>query len=121
MATKRKLHLQEVARATARHVRMSPQKLRLTVDLIRGKQIESALQILQFAGTRGAQVTIKLLKSAIANAREKGGVDVDTLWVSAGYVDPGRTMKRIMARAQGRADQIMKRSSHMTLVVGQKG
>ena len=120
MATKRKMQMKEVARASVKHVRISPQKLRLIVDLIRGKQIEPALQILQYSGKKGARIAGKLLKSAIANAKEKGGVDVDTLWVAAGYVDTGRTMKRIMARAQGRADRVHKRSSHITLVVGEK-
>ncbi len=120
MATKFKMHMKEVARASVKHVRISPQKLRLVVDMIRGMQIEPALQVLQFSSNKGAAMALKLLKSAVANAKEKGGIDVDALWVSAIFVDAGRTMKRIMPRAQGRADQIHKRSSHMTVVVGEK-
>ena len=112
--------MKEVARASVKHVRMSPQKLRWVIDMIRGKQIEPALQILQLSSTKGGKIAAKALKSAIANAKEKGGVDVDSLWVSGVYVDTGRTMKRIMARAQGRADQILKRASHLTVVVGEK-
>lgn len=112
--------MKEVATATVRHVRISPQKLRLVINLIRGKQVDSALQILQFSPKKGSRIAMKLLQSAIANAKDKAGADVDNLWIKGGYVDMGRTIKRIMARAQGRADQIHKKSSHMTIVLGEK-
>ncbi|RIL05067.1 MAG: 50S ribosomal protein L22 [Proteobacteria bacterium] len=101
-----------------RHVRIAPQKARLLVNLIRGKQVDAALKTLQFVPKKGARIVTKLLKSAISNAREAGS-DVDALWVSAGYVDSGRTIKRFMPRARGSANAIRKRSSHITVVLGQ--
>ncbi len=109
-----------VTKATLSHARISPQKARLVVDLIRGKQIEPALQILQFSPKKAAVLCTKLLRSAISNAKEHGGIDLDDLWVLGGQVDMGRTMKRWMPRAQGRATPIRKRSSHITLTVGER-
>jgi len=106
--------------ATLGSARISPQKARLVIDLIRGKQIEPALQILQFSPKKAAVMCSKLLRSAISNAKEHGGVDLDDLWVLAGHVNMGKTMKRWMPRAQGRATPIRKRSSHITLVVGER-
>jgi len=110
----------EVATATLRHIRMSPRKARLVVDLIRGKQVEPALAILKFSPKKGAKLAHKLLQSAIANAREHQRADVDNLWVTKSWVDEGRTLKRFMPAAHGRANPIRKRSSHMTIVVGEK-
>ena len=110
----------EVAAATLRHIRMSPRKARLVVDLIRGKQVEPALAILKFSPKKGAKLAHKLLESAIANAREQQRADVDTLWVTKSWVDEGRTLKRYMPAAHGRANPIRKRSSHMTIVLGEK-
>ena len=106
------------AQATLNHVRLTPRKLRLAVDLIRGKQVEPALQILQFNKRRASDVIRKLLLSAIANAKEHKGLDIDKLWVRAGYVNQGPTLKRFMPRAKGSASEIKKRSSHVTIVVG---
>jgi large subunit ribosomal protein L22 len=110
----------EVSKATVKHVRVSPRKARLVVDMIKGKQVDTALQILRFNPKKGAEFAEKLLRSALANAREKSGVDIDSLWVASAYVDMGRTIRRFMPAAQGRATPIQKRSSHITIVLGER-
>lgn len=110
----------ETARATARHVRISPRKARLVIELVKGRHVEEALKILRFTPKKGARITEKLLQSAIANARETKGADVDRLWVTGGSVGMGRTLKRFMPRAQGRATPIKKSSSHITIVLGER-
>ena len=92
----------EVA-AKLKGARMSAQKARLVADQIRGKSVESALEILQFSGKKGADIIKKVLESAIANAEHNDGADVDELKVSTIFVDEGMTMKRIKPRAKGRA------------------
>jgi large subunit ribosomal protein L22 len=92
----------------------------LVIDLIRGKQVEPALQILRYSPKKGARIAHKLLESAISNAREQARADVDRLWVTGGFVDAGRTLKRYMPAAHGRATPIHKRSSHLTIVLGEK-
>ena len=109
----------EVA-AKLKGARMSAQKARLVADQIRGKSVESALEILQFSGKKGADVIKKVLESAIANAEHNDGADVDELKVSTIFVDEGMTMKRIKPRAKGRADRIFKRSCHITVKVAEK-
>lgn len=109
---------ESVASATLRHVRIPPQKVRLVLDLVKGKQLEPALNAVQFHPTKGGRLVYKLLRSAMANAQEKGGVDVDQLWVTGGHVDMGKTMRRFLPRAQGRATPIRKRSSHITVQLG---
>ena len=111
---------EEVTRATLKQIRMSPRKARLVIDLIRGKQVEPAMQILRFSPKKGARLAIKLLESAVANARERARADVDKLWVTQGWVDAGRTLKRYMPAAHGRATPVRKRSAHMTIVLGEK-
>lgn len=122
--TKRKRDMSsftEVARATLRHIRMSPRKARLVVDLIRGEPVSSALAQLKFSPKKGSVLAKKLLESAVANAKESNpSIDIDTLSVTGGFVDEGRTLKRYMPAAHGRAAPIRKRSSHMTVVVGRK-
>ncbi|MBS99439.1 MAG: 50S ribosomal protein L22 [Oceanospirillaceae bacterium] len=97
--------------------RISAQKARLVADQIRGKSVGEALNILAFSTKKGADLVKKVLESAIANAEHNEGADVDELRVSAVFVDEGMTMKRIMPRAKGRADRILKRTSHITVKV----
>ncbi len=99
---------------------MSAQKARLVADQIRGKSVESALDILQFSSKKGADIIKKVLESAIANAEHNDGADVDELKISTIFVDEGMTMKRIRPRAKGRADRILKRSCHITVKVAEK-
>lgn len=112
--------LREVGRASANRIRISPQKARLIVNLIRGKGVEDAMNTLKFLPKKGARIAEKLLQSAIMNAKEANGADVDRLWVAKITVDAGPTMKRFMPRAQGRATPIRKRSAHITVVLGEK-
>ena len=99
---------------------MSAQKARLVADQIRGKRVGEALNILSFSTKKGAHLVKKLLESAIANAENNNGADVDDLSVSKIFVDEGMSMKRIRPRAKGRADRILKRSCHITLAVADK-
>lgn len=101
--------------AKLRHARVSPQKARLVADLIRGKGIEDALDLLTFSNKKSAQIIKKVLESAIANAENNFGYDIDELKVGTVFVDTGPTMKRIRARARGRADRLVKRTSHITI------
>jgi large subunit ribosomal protein L22 len=103
--------------AVAKYIRMSPQKIRLVADLIRGKKVEDALNLLSFTPKASAPLISKVLKSAVANAGQKKGVDVDTLIVKSILVDEGPTMKRFRARAMGRGTRILKRSSHLKIIV----
>jgi len=109
----------EVA-AKLRGAKMSAQKARLVVDQIRGREVGDALNILNFSTKKGAHLVRKLLESAIANAEHNEAADVDELKVSTAFVDEGLTMKRIRPRAKGRADRILKRTCHITLVVADK-
>lgn len=106
--------------AILRNARISAQKVRLVADQVRGKQVESALQLLTFSNKKAAAVVKKVLESAIANAEHNDGADVDELKVSRIYVDEGPAYKRIHARAKGRANRIMKRTSHITVAVAAK-
>jgi large subunit ribosomal protein L22 len=110
------------AKASARHVRVTPQKARRVVDLIRGKQAVEAVAVLQFAPQSASDPIRKVLQSAIANARVKADAaseafDERNLVISQAFVDEGPTMKRFRPRAQGRAARINKRTSHITVVV----
>lgn len=107
----------EVA-AKLRYSRISPQKARLVADQVRGLPIGRALQVLEFSPKRAAKIIKKVLDSAIANAEHNEGADIDELKVSRIFVDEGPTLKRIRPRAKGRADRIMKRTSHITVMVG---
>jgi len=105
------------SRAVLRNARISPQKMRLVVDLVRGQAVGRALDVLQFQNKKGAGLLRKLLESAIANAEHNEGADVDELRVSVAFVDEGPVMKRMSARARGRGSRITKRTSHVTVVV----
>ncbi|GAK85798.1 LSU ribosomal protein L22p [Vibrio ponticus] len=108
--------------AIAKHnfARISPQKARLVADQIRGKNVDQALEILTFSNKKAAELIKKVLESAIANAEHNEGADIDDLNVAKIFVDEGPVMKRIMPRAKGRADRILKRSSHITVVVADR-
>lgn len=102
-------------RATLRYLRVSPRKVRLVVDQIRGKGVEEALNILSFSPRGAAEPLAKLLRSAVANADNKGNVDIDRLFVDSAFVNEGPTWRRWLPRAMGRATRIRKRTSHVTL------
>jgi large subunit ribosomal protein L22 len=109
------------AKAIARHVRISPRKVRPVMDLIKGKSVDEALAVLQFTPNRAARVVAKVVQSAAANAEHNLELARDTLQVSRAYVDSGPNARRMHARARGRADVIKKRSSHITVVVAERG
>ncbi len=106
----------EVA-ARLKGARISAQKARLVADQVRGKSVEEALSLLEFSNKKAAHIVRKVLNSAIANAENNEGADVDELKVSSIFVDEGMTMKRLRPRAKGRADRILKRSCHITVKV----
>ncbi len=97
--------------------RISPQKMRLVADQVRGLPVEKALDVLAFSNKKAATVIKKVLESAIANAEHNEGADIDELHVAKVFVDEGPTMKRIQPRAKGRANRILKRTSHITVCV----
>jgi large subunit ribosomal protein L22 len=103
--------------ATAKRLRLSPQKARLVVDLVRGKPVGEALEILTFSPQKAAGLVRKVVESAIANAENNEAADVDELRISQIFVNEGLRMKRIKPRAKGRADRIVKRTSHITVTV----
>ena len=108
------------ASAKLKFIRLSPQKTRLVADLVRGKAVQEALNILKFSPQRPADVVAKLVRSAVANAEQKGVSDVDRLFVKELFVDQGPVLKRFMPRAQGRATKIRKPTSHITVILDEK-
>ena len=108
------------ARAIAKYVRVSPRKARMVVDMIPGKSVDQARDILAFCDRDVAEDVLKCLNSAVANA-DQAGMPVNDLYVSTTYVDEGPTMKRIRPRAKGSASRIRKRSSHITVKVAPRG
>lgn len=106
--------------AKLRFARISPQKARLVADEVRGMPVERALEMLQFSTKKAAHIVRKLLESAVANAEHNEGADIDELKVSVIMIDEGPTMKRMKPRARGRADRILKRTSHLTIRVADK-
>ncbi|TCO82285.1 LSU ribosomal protein L22P [Plasticicumulans lactativorans] len=108
------------AYAKLKHARISPQKARLVADQVRGLPVGSALQLLTFSNKKAAHLVKGVLESAIANAEHNEGADVDELKVSAICVDEGPVLKRMHARAKGRGNRIVKRTSHITVTVAEK-
>ena len=107
-------------KATAKTVRYTPRKTRLVLDLIRGKDVEEALAILQFTPNHAATAVAKVVKSAAAIAVHNHQLDGSKLYVKSCYADEGVTLKRWMPRAKGSASQILKRTSHITVVVSER-
>ena len=108
------------AKAVAKYVRIAPRKVRVVMNLIRGKNVADAFAILKFTPKAGADVIEKVLKSAVANAENNFDMNVDKLYVALAYVDQGPTLKRIHPRSRGQAFSIFKRTSHVTVVVAER-
>jgi large subunit ribosomal protein L22 len=108
------------AKAVARYVRIPPQKVRLIMDEVRGKKVEAALRALTFSPQKGARLLRKLINSAVANAEANKEVDVDTLFIKKIFADQGPTMKRFRPRAMGRATRVIKRMSHLTVILDEE-
>ena len=109
----------EVA-AKLKHARISPQKCRLVADQVRGLPVERALEVLSFSTKKAAGMIKKVLESAVANAEHNEGADIDELKVKTIFIDQGPTMRRWRPRAKGRVNHIIKRTSHITVMVGEK-
>jgi len=107
-------------RAILRHVRISPLKVRLVGEVVKGKAVEDGLKILKFIPKKSAQILLKLIKSAVANADQNHHLDVDTLVIKNVLADQGPSLKRFRARARGRGTRILKHSSHVTVVLQEK-
>jgi large subunit ribosomal protein L22 len=108
------------AKAIARHIRIAPRKIRIVIDLIRGKNVGEAFAILKHTPKVGAEVVEKVLKSAAANAEHNCDMNADNLYIAAAYVDQGPTLKRIHPRSRGQAFKILKRTSHVTVIVKER-
>lgn len=108
------------ATAKLSFVRLSPQKARLVVDMVRGKRVQEALSILKFSPQRAAEIVSKLVSSAVANAEQKGVGDVDRLFVKTIFVDQGPVLRRFMPKGRGSASRIRKPTSHITVVLGEQ-
>ncbi len=107
-------------KAIAKYIRISPRKVRLLMEEIKGKKVEEALNLLAFAPQRGAPILRKLINSAVANASQYPDIDVDNLFIKHIFADEGPTLKRFRPRAMGRATRIRKRSSHLTVIINEK-
>ena len=110
---------QEV-KATAKYIRIAPRKVRIVMNLVRGKSVADALAILKFTPKVGADAVEQVLRSAIANAENNFDMDVDRLFISSAFVDQGPTLKRIHPRSRGQAFKILKHTSHITVAVNEK-
>jgi len=107
-------------KAVAKYMRISPQKVRMLADAVKGKPVEAALDALKFMPQKAAGVVEKIMRSAVANADQRPDVDVDALVVRNVLADPGPMLKRIRPRARGRATRILKRTSHITVILAEK-
>ena len=107
-------------KAVAKYIRIAPRKVRIVLDLIRGKNVAEAFAILKFTPKAGADVVEKVLRSAVANAENNFDMDVDKLFVKTVFADQGPTLKRIHPRSRGQAFKILKRTSHVTIIVDEK-
>ena len=119
-ALARKQNADTRAFATVKYVRMSPSKVRITLDTIRGKKVEDAIAILENQTTAAAEVCVKLVKSAMANAENNKGLSRTDLFVDECFVCPGPTLKRLDIRARGRANRLLKRTCHITVILDVK-
>ena len=108
------------ARAIAKHVRIAPRKIRIVADLVRGKNVSEAMAILKFTPKVGSKVVEKVIRSAAANAEHNNDMNVDALYISEIFVDQDSTLTRIHPRSRGQAFKILKKSSHVTVVVKER-
>ncbi len=108
------------AKALAKHIRIAPRKVRIVMDLIRGKNVGEAFAILKHVPKVGSEVLEKVLKSAVANAEHNYDMNADNLYIAEAYVDQGPTLKRIHPRSRGQAFKILKRTSHVSIIVKER-
>jgi len=108
------------SKAVAKYIRISPRKVRQVIDLIRGKKVDEAAAILKLTPNRATEPVSKVLKSAVANAEHNANLNRDDLIVAKAFVDQGPTLKRFKPRAMGRADRMLRRTSHITVVVSER-
>jgi large subunit ribosomal protein L22 len=106
-------------KAAARYVRISPQKVRKLVDTVKGRSVETGLEMLKFMPQKAAAIVEKVVRSAVANAGQHSDIDVDTLVIRNIIADPGPSLKRFRARARGRGSRILKRTTHITVILGE--
>lgn len=108
-------------RASAQRVRISPRKVRIVVDMVRGKKVTDAIQMMKFVPNRAAEDVEKLLKSVAANAENNYDLDPDNLWIKAIYADDAPQLRRFKPRARGRVGKILRRSCHITVIAEERG
>jgi large subunit ribosomal protein L22 len=107
-------------KAVAKHIRISPRKIRLVMRAVKGKKVDEALNLLTFAPQKGGPLLEKLINSAVANANQSPDIDVDRLFIKDAYADEGPTLRRFRPRAMGRATRIRKRTSHLTVILDER-
>ena len=107
-------------RAVAKYIRISPQKVRLVIDVVKGKPVESGLDSLKFMPQKAAAIIEKVIRSAVANADQYPDIDVDSLVIRNIIADQGPTLKRFRARARGRGTRILKRTTHITVILAEE-
>jgi len=105
------------ARAVGKYIRISPQKARIVADVVRGMNVDQAITTLKFMSKKGAGILRKVVESAVANAAQDEQLDVDSLFIKKIFIDGGPSLKRIRPRAMGRATRIIKRTSHITVIL----